>query len=210
MTTLVIGALGATGRLVLEGLASVGSPVIAGIRQPRQTNASSNRGVERRTFDLTWESEEMEKAFSGVDTVVNAAAARDISQAARVDRDGVTAALSAAQQAGVRRWVQISMAGIDRPEVLPGFLLPAAEAKRDADARLAATAMDWTIIRPPWLTDAPALGRITLNDVGGGSLSRADLASTVVASIREPVTFNRTFEVASGSLPISVALAQLP
>ncbi|MFD6948873.1 hypothetical protein A6A08_03500 [Nocardiopsis sp. TSRI0078] len=209
MTTLVIGALGATGRLVVEALAAAGSSVAAGVHHPRQVNASSDRGSEHRLFDLTWEAEEMEKAFSGVDTVVNAAAARDISQAARVDRDGVITAMSTAQRAGVTRWIQISMAGVDRPEVLPGFLLSAAEAKREADERLATTGMEWTVIRPPWLTDAPAGGRVVLNDAGAGSLSRADLAGVVTASLQEPATINRTFEVASGPLPINVALAQL-
>ncbi|WP_017572095.1 NAD(P)H-binding protein [Nocardiopsis halotolerans] len=209
MSTLVIGALGGTGRLVVDALAATGASVIAGVHHPRQANAPAKRGVERRFLDLTGESAEMEKAFSGVDTVVNTAAARDTSQAARVDRDGAVAAMSIAQRVGVTRWIQISMAGVDRPEVLPGFLLAAAEAKRAADARLADTTMAWTVIRPPWLTDAPAGGRIVINDVGGGSLSRADLADTVVASLGESATINRTFEVASGPLPIRVALARL-
>ncbi|MGW5879290.1 NAD(P)H-binding protein [Nocardiopsis terrae] len=207
MTTLVIGALGATGRRVVEALAAQGgdSPVLAGVHRP----GAGAPGAERRELDLTWGPRELESALTGVDTVVNAAAARDTSRADLVDRAGVVAAVTAARRAGVTRWVQVSMAGVDRPGSLPGFLIGPAEAKRAADEYLSRSGLEWTVIRPPWLTDGVATGRIVVDSVGDGSLSRADLVAVVTASLRERATIGRVFEVANGPTPIGAALSNL-
>jgi uncharacterized protein YbjT (DUF2867 family) len=101
------------------------------------------------------------------------------------------------------------MAGVDRPAVLPGFLLGAAEAKRAADDHLSRSGLEWTVIRPPWLTDEAATGRIVVDGVGGGSLSREDLATVVALSLREKATVGRVFELANGPTPIREALSGL-
>ena len=206
MATLVIGALGATGRRVVEVLAAEieGPPVLAGVH--RSGAAAPEPNVERREIDLTWGPRELEVALTGVDTVVNAAAARDLMRSSRVDRDGVVAAVTAACRVGVARWVQISMAGVDRPDALPGFLVGSAKAKKAADDRLSRSELAWTIIRPPWLIDEAGTGRIVVDGVGSGSLSREDLAAVVAAVLRERATVGRVFELANGPTSIGEAL----
>ena len=56
------------------------------------------------------------------------------------------------------------------------------EAKRDADAALRASDLDWTILRPGRLTDDPATGLVSLGaDVARGDVTRADVAAVVAA-----------------------------
>ena len=63
-------------------------------------------------------------------------------------------------------------------------------------------ALDWTVVRPPRLTDRPlsgayrtALGR---NLRGGLLVSRADVAHLMLATLDRPETIGQTIGIASG------------
>jgi uncharacterized protein YbjT (DUF2867 family) len=68
----------------------------------------------------------------------------------------------AAELAGVRRFVQVFSMGAGRPPRPGSGAVWAAyiTAKTAAEADLRAQDLDWTILRPGDLTDAPATGRI--------------------------------------------------
>ena len=64
------------------------------------------------------------------------------------------------------------------------------------------SALDWTVVRPPRLTDRPlsgtyrtALGR---NLRGGLLVSRADVAHLMLATLDRPETIGQTIGIASG------------
>ena len=64
----------------------------------------------------------------------------------------------------------------------------------EAEVRHSGT--DWTIFRPPRLTDGSCTGRYRLghdqNVVGASTISRADLADAMLGSLEDPVATRRT------------------
>src|SRR5205823_5266104 len=79
------------------------------------------------------------------------------------------------------------------------------------DAALAASDLEWTIVRPGPLTDAPGTGRIEAGpSLGrGGSITRDDVAAVLVGCLDEPHTVRAAFDVLQGQTPIAQALASL-
>ncbi|HZB31732.1 MAG TPA: SDR family oxidoreductase [Streptosporangiaceae bacterium] len=198
----VIGATGGTGGLIVNQLIGAGHDVRAIVRRGADEDRLRATGAEVSTLDLTQAgAADAEASLSGLDVVINAAAARGTGggQARAVDQDGVKAAIDAAKNAGVRRWIQISMWGSDDPGRLPAMLRETGEAKRAADDHLAASGMTWTVIRPPWLTDSPPDDRIIVGDqVEEGSIPRADVAAVAIACLDTDATHDRLFEVTGG------------
>jgi uncharacterized protein YbjT (DUF2867 family) len=106
--------------------------------------------------------------------------------------------------------VQISAINVDRP--VPDDAQPVwkayVEAKRDADAALRDSGLDWTILRPGRLTDDERTGRVTLGeDVGRGDIPRADVAAVVVAVLDDPISIGRQWDVVGGQTPVEEAVA---
>jgi uncharacterized protein YbjT (DUF2867 family) len=148
------------------------------------------------------------------DAVVFAAGAGPGSGAARkdtVDRDAAILLADAAEVAGVRRYVMVSAYGADNydpnsTEVFQVYL----RAKAQADADLRGRDLDWTIVRPGSLTNSPATGRVTLGEsIGGGSVSREDVAQVLLHVLDFPLTAARQFQVVGGPTPIRDAVTEL-
>ena len=97
-----------------------------------------------------------------------------------VDRDAAIRSMEAAARAGVRRYVMVSYfgAGPDHGVAEGDSFFPYADAKTAADAELARSDLDWTILRPSSLTADAGTGRIetSLEGATKGSVSRADVA----------------------------------
>src|SRR4051794_27096659 len=130
--------------------------------------------------------------LTGADAAVFAAGAGPGSGPERkdtVDRAAAALFAAAAEQAGVRRFVQISSMGVDKaddPSVSPEFAVYL-KAKAAAEEDLRARDLDWTILRPGALTDDPATGRVELAEaVGRGSIPRKDVAAVVLALLDQP------------------------
>jgi uncharacterized protein YbjT (DUF2867 family) len=84
-------------------------------------------------------------------------------------------------------------------------------AKTAAEADLRARDLDWTIVRPGRLTDAPATGRIRLAPPPGpaGTVPRADVAAVIAALLDNPATRHQTLELTSGDSPVAAAVQSL-
>jgi uncharacterized protein YbjT (DUF2867 family) len=80
-------------------------------------------------------------------------------------------------------------------------------AKRDADAVLRQSGLDWTILRPGALTYDEGTGRVLLGpSVPRGSIPREDVAALIVACMGEPQSIGKQWEVISGDTPIAEAV----
>jgi uncharacterized protein YbjT (DUF2867 family) len=81
-------------------------------------------------------------------------------------------------------------------------------AKTAAEDDLRARDLDWTILRPGGLTDAPAAGLIRLGPppVPGGTVPRADVAAVIAALLDEPGSRHQTLELAGGDSPVAAAV----
>ncbi|UUU22366.1 NAD(P)H-binding protein [Streptomyces sp. DSM 40750] len=212
MRITVLGAAGATGRRVVEQLLAHGHTVHGTVRTAAQADGLRRKDVETAIVDLAAPTPSFVDAFRESEAVVNTAATRSMNkrEAELIDHHGIVAAVDAAVTAGVKRWVQLSMWGTADPSRLPGYLRDTARAKLAADDRLGHSGLNWTVVRPPWLTDNAPTGLVTVGDeVEEGSLSRDDLAAVLVTALDNPATFHRAFEVTGGGRPISDALDSL-
>ena len=217
MRTVIAGGHGKIA-LLLEGLlAERGDQALALVRNPAHLADVQNAGAEAVVCDLeTASAGNVAALLSGADGVVFAAGAGPGSGIARkdsVDRAASALMAGAAEQAGVRRFVQVSSMGAGQPpragsdETWAAYIA----AKTAAEVDLQARDLDWTIVRPGGLTDAPATGRVRLAapPVPRGTVPRADVAAVIAALLSEPRARQQTLELVSGDTPVAEAVRLL-
>lgn len=210
----IIGGHGSIARLLTGILVERGDEVVSVFRNPDHRADIEAIGAEAVVCDIERASaSDLVPVMAGADAVVFAAGAGPGSGAARkrtVDFDGSVKSAAAAEEAGVSRFVQVSAIGVDRAlepdaeEVWAAYV----EAKRDADAALRRTGLEWTILRPGTLTDDEPTGLVTLAaETERGPIPRADVAALLAAVLTFPDTAGHTWEVVSGETPIPAAIA---
>ena len=150
----------------------------------------------------------------GADAVVFAAGAGPGSGPERkltVDRDAAVKCVDAAEAAGVTRFVIVSSIGAHDPDGGPEAMRPYLRAKAEADAHVAASSLDWTVVRPGSLTDDPGTGHVEITtDLGRrGPVPRDDVALVLLETLQAPATIRRTFEVFAGDAPARDAIRNL-
>jgi uncharacterized protein YbjT (DUF2867 family) len=222
MRLTILAATGRTGRQLLEQAVGAGHEVTAVVRDPARISSSGVRAV---TADLTDpDPAALAAAVGGADAVLSALGARSPSEAGEgVVARGTRAIVDAMHASGVRPLVAISAAPVatgaapgnpqpPRRDPGDGFLIanvlgPVARvAFRTTYADLAQmedvlrnSRMDWTVLRPPYLTDKPlnryrtAHGR---NVRGGFSASRPDVADLMLRVVGEPETIGQVVGIA--------------
>ena len=129
-----------------------------------------------------------------------------------MDLEGSLKSIAGAEKAGIRRFVQVSAMGVDNP--VPEDTEPVwrayVEAKRDADAALRDSDLDWTIIRPGRLTDDPATDAVRLAaEVEPGEVTRADVAAVIAAVLDEPGTVGQQLDLVAGNDTVADAVRAL-
>lgn len=209
----IIGGHGKVALLLAPLLVAAGNEVTAFYRNPDHTAEVEATGARGVVADVeTLSTEELAALLAGHDAVVWSAGAGggDPARTYAVDRDAAIRSMDAAAQAGVRRYVMVSYFGAGPDHGVPadnGFFAYA-EAKAAADAHLAASTVDWTVLGPSGLTDDPPTGRIETAGQGAtsGTVSRADVAAAVAAALADPATVGRTIAFNTGEIPISEAL----
>jgi len=211
----IIGAHGKVAQQLMRVLYDRGDDFVGVVRNDEHADDVYRLGGEGALVDLeSAEANTLAAAIAGCDAVVFAAGAGPGSGAERkrtVDFAGSTKSQEAAAQAGIRRFVQISAWGVDAPvddtdPVWKAYV----EAKRDADAALRASTLDWTILRPGGLTTEEGTGSVTLGDtVPRGTIAREDVARLIAAALDEPQTIGRQWEVVGGDTPIEEAVRAL-
>ena len=214
MRVVIAGGHGKIALLLERLLAGRDDQAVGLIRNPAQVADVQKAGAEAVVCDLEAASaDDVAALLSGAAAVVFAAGAGPGSGAARkdsVDRGASVLMADAAEQAGVRRFVQVSSMGAGQPprpgsdEVWAAYIT----AKTAAEEDLRSRDLDWTILRPGHLTDGPATGRIRLAapPVPAGAIPRADVAAVIAALIDEPGTRRQTLELTGGDSPIAAAV----
>jgi uncharacterized protein YbjT (DUF2867 family) len=212
MDVVVAGGHGKVALRLLRLLAGRGDRARGLIRNPDHAADLEAVGAEPVLCDLERE-DDVAPHLEGADAVVFAAGAGPGSGAARkrtMDLDGAVKLIEAARASGIARYVMVSSIGAGSPERATGPMRPYLEAKAEADAALAASGLDHTIVRPGRLTDEPGGGRIRVGlDVGGGEVARDDVAATLLAVLDADNTVGKTFELFEGDTPIEEAVRAL-
>lgn len=214
MVVAIAGGGGKIGRLLAGLLAANGEQARSLIRRPEQADEIRGDRIEPVICDLEQATvEEVAEAIRSVDAVVFTAGAGPGSGPERketMDYGGAVKLIAATEANGIGRYVMVSSMGAN-PEAPDddtfGIYL---RAKGRADAALAASGLDHTIVRPGRLTDDPGTGLVTAGEsVPRAEIPRADVAATLLAVLHEPRTAGLTFEVVAGDDPIAEAVARL-
>jgi uncharacterized protein YbjT (DUF2867 family) len=216
MRIVIAGGHGQIALLLEQQLATRGDAATALVRNPDHFADVQNAGAVPVLCDLeSADADSVASYLNGADAAIFAAGAGAGSGNTRKDTvDYGAAALfaTAAVTAGVRRFIQVSTVGIeqaDSPSMDPAFAVYL-RAKGAAEEDLRGRDLDWTILRPGPLTNDAPTGLVALEPkLPRASVSRADVAATLVALLDEPRTAGMTVELTSGSTPVVEAVRAL-
>lgn len=197
-------------------LADRGDTVLGIVRNPDHVADVVAAGGEAVVLDLEQATvDDVASVIAGASAVVFAAGAGPGSGAPRkdtVDRAAAVLLADAAQAARVRRYVQVSAMGLDRPrdanmsDVFAAYL----RAKAAADADLMTRDLEWTVLKPGGLTNDAGTGLVNLGEhVPRGAVTRDDVAAVLVGLLDRPSTAGTVLELVGGDVPIDRALDEI-
>ena len=210
----VVGGHGQVARQLHPILVAAGHAPVALVRTDEQRATVEELGAHARLLDIERSpAEAFAQAFAGCDAVVFTAGGGpdgNIERKRTVDLEGALKSIEGARAAGISRFVMVSAIDVDK--ALPPNIDPVwrayVEAKRDADAALRESGLDWTVLRPGRLTDTPGTGLVSLGpDVARAEIPRADVAAVVAAVLDNPDTVGHQWNVVGGSVPVAEAIA---
>jgi putative NADH-flavin reductase len=198
MKLVVLGATGRTGLEVVRQAIGRGHTVTAFVRSPDRLKPFGDR-ITVQQGDLL-SSAELEGVIRGHDAVVSAFGPRlPVSNGdANLLRDFALALTAAMGHAGVSRVVVESVAFLFRDSIVPPAYLfgrlffPGMVADASAMERtFEESELDWTMVRPPQLTDKPYTGKYRVREghlpAFGFKISRADVADFMIRAVENHV-----------------------
>lgn len=218
MKLTVFGASGATGSQVIRQGLDAGHEVIAVVRDPARLPIS-HKNLTMVTADVM-RPDDIEDAVAGRDAVISALGHTRRPQEKRTAapnptllEDSARSITAAMDRAGSRRLVIVSASGPYADEGDGPLLRYVAKpllgrtmfkvvwtdtvAMEDV---VRASDLDWTVLRPPQLTDKPLTGRYrtreNLNVRRGLRVSRANVAHLALAVVSDPGTYRRAIFLA--------------
>ncbi|GAA1352653.1 SDR family oxidoreductase [Falsarthrobacter nasiphocae] len=209
---LIIGGHGKVALLAAPILAAQGREVLSAARKAGQREDIEKAGGTFVEADVErMDQREIERLVSGTDAVIWSAGAGGGSpeRTRAVDFEAAVRTVHAAEAAGVKRFVMVSYFGAGQDHGLPEDhdFFAYAQAKADADEELRASSLDWTILGPSALTDAPSSGSVDVRvdrgrDLAADSASRETVARMLAAVLDDETTLRRTIEFNDGSSSI--------
>jgi putative NADH-flavin reductase len=200
MRIVVLGTTGRTGRVTADAALARGMDVVALIRHDAEPPLDPRIAVS--VVDLR-DQDAIAPAIAGADAVVStigpvaSVTVTEVSEATQ-------AVVDAMVRSGVRRIVAVANGKVlTDDEVTGDYANVAAEHRRNA-AILAASGLDWTVLATPFLTDDPATGDVDTAveaKAPGRSLTRSDLAATLLGALDRPEWVGHIIGVANPAAP---------
>ncbi|MCY7908332.1 SDR family oxidoreductase [Bacillus inaquosorum] len=214
MKVFLIGANGQIGqRLVSLFQDNPDHSVRAMVRKEEQKASIEASGAEAVLANLEGSPEEIAAAARGCDAIIFTAGSggsTGYDKTLLVDLDGAAKAMEAADIAGIKRFILVSALQAHNRDNWNESLKPYYVAKHYADKILESSGLTYTIIRPGGLRNEPGTGTVSAaKDLERRSISRDDVAKTVIASLDETNTENQAFDLTEGDTPITEALKKL-
>lgn len=214
MKVFIIGAAGGIGRRLAARLTARGDEVTGMHRAGGQSEVIRSAGATPIAGDLIADSvADLASKMSGHDVVVFSAGAHGtgMEKTTAIDGVGLEKSVAAAHEAGVRRLVLVSAfpeAGRGRTssEGFEHYM----KVKKAADVHLAASDLDWLIVRPGTLLDEDGTGCVTAGPaISYGNIARDDVAAFLEAAVHEPGLSRVIVELTSGNEPAADAVHRL-
>ena len=204
MKLLIFGSTGGTGRELLTQALEQGHDVVAYARNPGKLDDIKHEKlqiVHGNVLDRAGG----ESAVEGQDAVLSAIGAD--AKRTRLREEGTRTIVEAMQKNGIRRFICLSSFGVGDSRIeLPFFtryiivaiFLRHAFADHERQEPLVKqSSLDWTIVRPPYLTDAPRTGSYqhgltTMDKRIKGKISRADVADFMLKQVADDTYLHQT------------------
>jgi uncharacterized protein YbjT (DUF2867 family) len=216
MRVAIAGGHGKVALRLTRLLRERGDEVVSLIRHAEEADDVREAGGTPVVRDLESASEaEIAGALdSSTEAVVFAAGAGPGSGPERkwtVDYGAAVKLIAAAKASGTARYVMLSSIGADPDREGDDVFAIYLRAKGRADAELTASGLDYTIVRPTFMTDDPGMGRVRIAEHVGADerVSRDDVSAVLAVVLHHPETAKLIFEVASGDVPIEEAVASV-
>jgi uncharacterized protein YbjT (DUF2867 family) len=210
----IIGATGGVGSRLNSILVKAGHRVSALHRKPEQADALRAVGVDPYLGDLTeMSARDLTNATKGSDVIVftAGAAGSGLDRTSAIDGDGVNKTIDAARANNISRVYLVSafMDALRDKPLNEGFEYYM-KVKRQADNVLAATELNWVILRPGTLVDEGTDGLVNANlAIPYGTVARGNVAATLAALIDTPEIRREVIEVTDGNTPVRDAIKSL-
>lgn len=210
MNTLVIGANGQIGRLLIAELVAAGGRPRTMIRSGDQAGTMKALGAEPVIADLE---ADFSKAFRDCERVVFTAGSGPKTgpdKTILVDLWGAMKAVDAAKNAGVEHFVMVSSRGAEDPDRGPQKIKPYCVCKKLADEHLIRSGVTYTVLRPGRLTGDPATDRLTTRcpeNPDDQWITRADVARAIAFCLAHEQTRGRIYPLFQGNHPLPEVLA---
>ena len=211
MKLTIFGATGKTGRQLTEQALAAGHEVTAVVRDPARLAGLASPRLHVITADVL-DPAAIVPAVAGADAVATAIGPRG-NGPTTISQDTARSIIQAMHKAGTQRLLLVSgsvvtdegegpvMRYLLKPLVRRTALRHVSADMRAAEAEVTRSGLDWTIVRPPRLTDRPATGKyrtaVDANLPHGYTLSRADLAASMLGLVRDPAATGRHLGIAS-------------
>lgn len=211
----IVGGAGKVARRLARQLAMRGHVPRSLHRHPGQAEQLKELGAQPVHGSLLeLDLDALARLMTGSDVVVFSAGAGgkggpEMTNA--IDGRGLELAVAAAQRTGIRRFLLVSafpdaLRGKQVSDTFENYMA----VKKQADVHLAATDLDWVIVRPGTLLDSPGTGRVRAGlAVPYGELPRDDLAATLLEIIEQPAVNRCIIELTQGDTPIAEAVRRL-
>jgi putative NADH-flavin reductase len=194
MKLVVLGATGGTGLEIIRRAIDHGHTVTAFARAPEKLNAFRDR-IRVQQGDLL-SAAQLARVIQGHDAVLSGFGARaPVSKADADILERFALELTGAmRQAGVRRVVAESVAFLFKDSIIPPayvfgrLFFPGIVADASAmEEVFEQSGLEWTIARPPRLTDKPYTGKYRVREghlpIFGFTVSRADVADFMIHAV---------------------------
>jgi putative NADH-flavin reductase len=211
MKLTIFGATGATGTRLAEQAIAAGHSVTAVVRDPARLAIPAQQKLEVVTADVL-DPASISPAVDGADAVLTAVGPRGTGPST-LRQDSTRSIIQAMEKTGASRLLAVSGSVVAdegespylryllKPLVRRTFLRNVCADMRGTEDEIHASHLDWTIFRPPSLTDKAAQGTyrtaIDRNLPHCFSISRADLATCMLTLLDDPATIRRHICVAS-------------
>ena len=202
MKVLIIGATGATGKILMREALAQGHEVTALARNSSAVASEDHRlrVVEGNALDAS----SLEAAVAGQEAVLSALGTRS-ARPTTLFSESTHNLIGAMDKHGVRRLVCITGVGVGDSKGHVGFLydrimLPFVvkniyEDKTRQEEAIKQSDLDWVIVRPAQLTDEPAKGEYGVYLKGSytvKTISRADVAAFMLAQLTDDTYVHKT------------------
>ncbi len=209
MKILVAGAAGKTGRQVVEKALLAGHYVVAFVHNPEEDQKHPFPDSVEVIHGDVQNPTRLEHAMQGCHAVIDTLGGKTPFKSTDLEASAAKVILEVMHRVGATRLLAISVLGAADTKdqagffyehlLIPLFLSGAIQDKNNMEAEVMHSDIDWTIVRPPVLTDHEATGQVHIvpAHTQAHKITRADLAQFLVDNLTSKAHTHQAITIAN-------------